>query len=76
MRITTEDTGTKDSKYYDGNRKMDAFWLKVRITTKDTGTGTLETGKKWPLEAPLRGLKKNKKLNLNEESRELHWLKY
>ena len=44
MRITTEDTGTKGSKYYDADRKMDAFWLKGRITTKDTGTGTLETG--------------------------------
>ena len=44
---------------------MDAIWVKVKIITKETwtgtfaiGTGTLETGKKRLLEAPLRGLKK------------------
>ena len=52
-------------KYHDGEGKRDAIWLKVRITTKEsgtwtinTGTGTLETGKKWLLESPLHGLKK------------------
>ena len=62
--------GTKGDKYHDGDRKMDAIWLKVRITTKVTGTwtiktgtgplvtgrGTFETGKKWILEALLSGL--------------------
>ena len=42
--ITTEETGTKGDKYYDGDRKMDSIWLKVRITTKETGTWTIETG--------------------------------
>ena len=36
--ITTEETGTKGDKYYDGDRKMDSIWLKVRITTEETGT--------------------------------------
>ena len=42
--ITTEETGTKGDKYYDGDRKMDSIWLKVRITTKETGTWTIEKG--------------------------------
>ena len=44
MRITTEETGNKGGKYYDGDRKMDTIWLKVRITTKETGKCTIETG--------------------------------
>ena len=45
MRITTEETGTKGDKYYDGDRKMDSIWLKVKITTKETGAWTIETGR-------------------------------
>ena len=52
----------KGDKYHDGEGKMDAIWLKVRITTKESGTWTLETGKKWLLESPLHGLKKRKNL--------------
>ena len=43
--ITTEETRSKGDKYYDGDRKMDSIWLKVRITTKETGAWTIETGR-------------------------------
>ena len=59
-------------KYHDGEGKMDAIWLKVRITTKESGTWTIETGtgsyrnrnfrdrKKVNLESPLHGLTKER----------------
>ena len=46
VKFTAEETGYKgdSDKYHDGEGKMDAIWLKVRITTKESGTWTIETG--------------------------------
>ena len=57
MRIDTEETGIKGDNYYDGDRKMNAIWTNVRITTKETGTWTIETGG-GTLELPFAGLKR------------------
>ena len=48
---------TKGENYYKRDRNMN---YRDRTETLATGTGTLETGKKWLLESPLHGLKKER----------------